>query len=156
MTSHAQCTHQQLPDARRSCRMARGILAVAERYGLVVEKVLDGSPLTPQWVIKTQRDKFWDTEMLITAGWRTPRVSRREASGRWVEQSWGRHGRNVVIWLQMMAEDDQRSIERNEGDMAKDGSSQGASGSGTGDWKNSQRAADVIDATVRHAGEAGK
>jgi len=103
MTSHAQCTHQASPEARRSCRMLRPVLACAAHHNLVVKQVGD-DPKYPQYEIRTQRDRDWDTRMLITSGFNTPTVSLRQATGQWKSQPW----KNITTWLFMMADDDKR------------------------------------------------
>lgn len=109
MTSHEQCRHSQTPAARRACRMLRRVLAVAERYELVVTDVTDttATPVIPQFTIGTRRDWDWDTKLLITAGYNTPRLSVRSATGSWRDEPW-RDGRNACAWLGIMREDDER------------------------------------------------
>jgi hypothetical protein len=107
MTSHAQCTHQATPEARRSCRMVRPVLVYAEKLGLRVEQVGD-SPLYPQFEVRMPAERDWSTRLLITTGYSTPTVSRRQATGHWLSTPWGPRGRHVVVWLQMMKEDNER------------------------------------------------
>lgn len=101
-TSHATCTHQAIPRARVACRLARSLVAQATRYGLKVEETTQ-EQWVGQYTISVPNGERWDTELIVTAGWGTPRVSMKTAAGNW-ESCPFKKARYVLMAMQEAAQ----------------------------------------------------
>jgi hypothetical protein len=105
VSAHSTCTHAQTPQARRTCRELRHMIAYAEKLGVKVKNTSDEYCAQVSFV--EPEDRWYSTKLIWTRPWsaNTYRYAVWFATGK---ERVERGKRGMEIWLTVLAPTERR------------------------------------------------